>query len=309
MTQVVIIGVLVLLLCAGGVTLLLDARQRRLNRQIALALRTSQSEGLLSVRRQQTMSRWHLLHLFANYKEGLVYAWPPRYVVIAGFVTVAAIFYGNSRLEFPIGYVSVLAIIAGIVVVRGLFGWQQRQVIAKLFRQFPDAIELITSTVRSGLPVTEAFQIIARDMPQPTAGQFTIICHDIGLGKAPEESLDAVAQRIGVAEYGMLGVTLAVQSKSGGRLSETLQTLGETVRQRVAMAGRAKAMAGEVIFSSRALSLAPLVVGGLLYWISPETVDLLFSDPTGRKMLAYAVGSVITGTLVLRWMVRRGTAL
>src|SRR3954452_13601462 len=100
MTQVVIIVVLVLLLCAGGVTLLLDARQRRLNRQIALALRTSQSEGLLSIRRQQTMSRWHLLHVCMNHKEGLVYAWPPRYVFVAAFVTVAAVFYGNSRLGF-----------------------------------------------------------------------------------------------------------------------------------------------------------------------------------------------------------------
>ena len=71
-------------------------------------------------------------------------------------------------------------------------------------------------------------------------------------------------------------MTLAVQMKSGGSLTETLQTLGDTVRQRVALAARAKALAGEVIFSSRALSAAPLIVGGLLYWINPESVDLLF---------------------------------
>ena len=63
----------------------------------------------------------------------------------------------------------------------------------------------------------------------------------------------------------MFAVTLAVQMKSGGSLAETLQTLGDTVRQRVALAARAKALAGEVIFSSRALSCAPVIVGGLLY--------------------------------------------
>jgi tight adherence protein B len=112
-----------------------------------------------------------------------------------------------------------------------------------------------------------------------------------------------------VAEYGIFAVTLAVQMKSGGGLVETLQTLADTVRQRVALAARAKALAGEVIFSSRALSCMPLIVGGLLYWISPQSVDLLFYDPTGRMLLAYAAASVIIGSLVIRWMIRRNTAL
>jgi tight adherence protein B len=107
----------------------------------------------------------------------------------------------------------------------------------------------------------------------------------------------------------MFAVTLAVQAKSGGSLAETLMTLAETVRQRVALAARAKALAGEVIFSSRALSASPLLVGGLLYWINPQTVDQLFYDPTGNMLLAYAVASVLVGHFVIRWMIRRETAL
>jgi tight adherence protein B len=68
-------------------------------------------------------------------------------------------------------------------------------------------------------------------------------------------------------------------------------------------------MAGEVIFSSRALSVSPVVVGGLLYMVNPQMVDLLFTDPSGRKLLLFAGASVLTGTLVMRWMVRRSTSL
>ena len=131
----------------------------------------------------------------------------------------------------------------------------------------------------------------------------------MSLGRPPEEALEDVYRRTRVAEYGIFAVTLAVQMKSGGRLSETLETLGDTVRQRVALAARAKALAAEVIFSSRALSCAPLIMGGLLYWINPQTVDLLFYDPTGRMLLTYAVASVIMGTLVIRWMIRRDTEI
>ncbi|QIG98993.2 type II secretion system F family protein [Bradyrhizobium sp. 6(2017)] len=230
-------------------------------------------------------------------------------MLLAGVIAAAAIFYVNSLLNFSILYVSFAAAIVAIMVVRGLFGWQQNRLANQLFRQLPDTIQLVTSTVRSGLPVSEAFRIIAREMPQPTAGQFAIVCNEVTMGSSPEEAVEAVYRRTQVTEYGIFAVTLAVQLKSGGSLTETLQTLGDTVRQRVALAARAKALAGEVIFSSRALSLSPFIVGGLLYAINPQTVDLLIYDPTGNMLLAYAGASVLIGTLVIRWMVRRETEL
>ena len=300
---------LALLICAAVMSLWLDARERRMGRQLAIALPTSHSASLPSIRRLQAGSRGRFLHRLANYNAEIAYAWHPAYALLAGVIAAAAIFYANSLLNFSILYVSLAAAIVAIMVVRGLFGWQQRRLANQLFRQLPDTIHLVTSTVRSGLPVNEAFRTIAREMPQPTAGQFAIICSEVSLGRPPEEAVEAVYRRTQVAEYGIFAVTLAVQLKTGGSLAETLQTLGETVSQRVALAARAKALAGEVIFSSRALSCAPLIAGGLLYLVSPQTVDLLFSDPTGNVLLAYAVASVLIGALVIRWMVRRETQI
>ncbi|WP_375780197.1 type II secretion system F family protein [Bradyrhizobium sp. ma5] len=309
MAQSLIIIDLVLLVCAAAMTLWLGARQSRIDRQVAKAVRTSHSASLPSIRRLEAGSRSMFLHRLANYRAGTAYAWRPAYVLLAGVIAAAAIFYVNSLLNFPILYVSFAAAIVAIMVVRGLFGWQQNRLANQLFRQLPDTIQLVTSTVRSGLPVNEAFRIIAREMPEPTAGQFAIVCSEVAMGSSPEEAVEAVYRRTQVTEYGIFAVTLAVQLKSGGSLTETLQTLGDTVRQRVALAARAKALAGEVIFSSRALSLSPFIVGGLLYAINPQTVDLLIYDRTGNMLLAYAGASVLIGTLVIRWMVRRETEL
>jgi tight adherence protein B len=307
--QPVIIVVLAFLLCAVAISLWLDARERRMDRQVAVALPISHSASLASIRRLETGSRSQFLHRLVNYRAEIAYAWRPAYVLLAGVIAAAAIFYANRLLGFSTLYVSLAAAIAAITVVRGLFGGQQRRLANQLFRQLPDTIQLVTSTVRSGLPVNEAFRTIAREMPQPTAGQFAIVCSELSLGRPPEEAVEAVYRRTQVAEYGMFAMTLAVQLKSGGSLAETLQTLAETVRQRVALAARAKALAGEVIFSSRALSLAPFIVGGLLYLGSPTSIDLLFYDPTGNKLLAYALASVLTGHLVIRWMIKRETEL
>jgi tight adherence protein B len=230
--------------------------------------------------------------------------------MLAGVFAAVAVVYANSRLvHFSTSYVAIAALAVAVLVIRGLFGWQQHRFADGLFRQLPDTIQLVTSTVRSGLPVNEAFRGIARDMPQPTAGQFAIVCQELSMGRSPEEAVEAIYRRTQVAEYAIFAVTLAVQLKSGGSLAETLQTLGETVRQRVAMAARAKALAGEVIFSSRALSVSPLIVGGLLYMVNPTTIDLLFRDPTGNVLLAYAAASVLIGSLIIRWMVKRETTL
>jgi tight adherence protein B len=305
----VIITVLALLMCAAAMSLWLDARERRMHRQLAVALPTSYSASLPSIRRLETGSRLLFLHRLANYRPEIPYAWHPAYVLFAGAMAAAGIFYANRLVEFSKLSVSVAAAIVAMLVVRGLFGWQQRRFTDQLFRQLPDAIQLVTSTIRSGLPVHEAFRTIAREMPQPTSGQFAIVCSELNLGRSPEEAVEAVYQRTQVAEYAMFAVTLAVQMKSGGSLAETLQTLGDTVSQRVAMAARAKALAGEVIFSSRALTGAPLVVGGILYSLNPQSVDLLLYDPTGNLFLAYAVASVLVGHFVIRWMIRRETAL
>lgn len=305
----VIIGVLLLLLCATAVSLSLDARQRRMESQLTTALPSSLAADLPSIRRLETGTRSRFLHSLANYRAGIVYAWHPAYVLLAATIAASAIFYANRLFEFSVLHVSIAAAIVAITVMRGLFGWQQRHFADQLFRQLPDAIQLVTSTVRAGLPVNEAFRAIAREMPQPTSGQFAIVCSELSVGRPPEEAVEAVYRRTQVAEYAMLAVTLAVQLKSGGSLAETLQILGETVSQRVALAARAKALAGEVIFSSRALSLAPIIVGGLLYMINPQSIDLLFYDPAGNKLLAYAIASVLLGHFVIRWMIKRETAL
>ena len=93
---------LALLICAAVMSLWLDARERRINRQLAIALPTSHSASLPSIRRLQAVSRWRFLHRLANYNAEIAYAWHPAYVLLAGVIAAVSIFYAISLLDFSI---------------------------------------------------------------------------------------------------------------------------------------------------------------------------------------------------------------
>src|SRR6516225_9671363 len=114
-SESVIVTVLILLICAAVVSLWLDARERRMDRQLATALPASHSASLPSIRRLETKSRWMLLHHLANYSTEIEYAWHPAYVLLAGVMAAAAIVYANRLVEFSTFTVSLAAAIVAIM--------------------------------------------------------------------------------------------------------------------------------------------------------------------------------------------------
>src|SRR3954454_9454361 len=111
MAEFLTIIVLALVICAAAQTLWLDARQTRIYRRLANALPGSHSASLPSIRRLEAGSRSLFLHRLANYSDEMAYDWHPGYVLLAGAVAAAAIFFANSLLGFSTLKVSIAAVI------------------------------------------------------------------------------------------------------------------------------------------------------------------------------------------------------
>lgn len=228
----------------------------------------------------------------------------PRLVWASGaVVTTATMLIGLAYLTPPeaIG----LGVLLGLLLLRTVFGWERARYCNALVRQLPDAIELVVSATRAGLPIREAFRAIAEEMPTPTSLEFARIVNQMTLGHPPEDALLALHRRTKVSEFAIFAVTIGVQIKSGGRLAETIQTLAETVRQRLAMAARAHALASEARTSAIILASLPFVGGALLSAINPGYLTPLFHDPRGIHMLVFACCGVLFGIWAMRQMIVR----
>ena len=174
-----------------------------------------------------------------------------------------------------------------------------------LLAQFPDALALIVRAVRVGIPVPESLRIVARETQEPTRTEFDRLQHQIAMGSPLEAALRELAARNAVAEYGFFAAVLALQAQTGGALTETLETLADIIRRRIAMKERGHALSSEARTSSYVLGGLPLVSGALMYFSSPGYISLLFTEPLGHIMLGAAALSLATGMGVMSLIIRK----
>jgi len=303
--------ILVMILIFGVLLLREDARLKRVKRQVAVALAPRDKPAIEfaeSVRRHRRFGEGYFLSLVLKYEPSAPYNWPVRYLVLIGTSIALAVSIGASMI-LPLLVAVVGGIVSGGLAVRSLLDWQRRRYADRLLRQLPDTLQLVVSAVRAGLPVGEAFHTLESEMPSPTRDQFALVRHELDLGRNPEEALLAVYERTHVEEYAIFSVTLAVQSKSGGRLTESLQTLCETIRQRVILAGRARALASESKLAAKVLASIPFIAGFAMYFERPENIEMLFHDPRGQKLFAVGITTLVMGILTMRHMIRKATTV
>lgn len=216
------------------------------------------------------------------------------------------IWFGQILMSLPMSI--GVGLVASVLLVRGIFDWEIGRYQTMLVNQLPDTVQLVVSATRAGLPVAEAFSAIAMEMPSPTNVEFTRVVNEMALGGTPAEALLSLYHRTGVAEYAIFAVTIGVQGKSGGRLAETIQNLAETVRERLVIMLRAKALAGEAKLSAIIMGALPIVSGGIQAITQPEQIAVLFNDPRGIRLLAIGIITLLLGALTMRQMIKGATS-
>lgn len=179
--------------------------------------------------------------------------------------------------------------------------------LAELKQSLPEAIDAITRTARAGVPVSNAFALVAPNLAGPLSVEFALIDNWLRLGVPLRQAMQDSAKRIPLNEYRFFAVILIINQEAGGRLGETLDRLSATLRDRHELHLKIQAKTSEARASAKIVaSLVPFALG-YMYLNSPRDFHFLLGDPTGNMVLFYAFGSVALGLTLTHLMVRRVT--
>ena len=205
------------------------------------------------------------------------------------------------------GTSKLAAIAAGLAGFLGLPRWilsylaKRRQ--KKFLEEFANAIDVVVRGVKSGLPLNECLNIIARESPQPICGEFQDLCEQQRVGVPLSEGFERMMARMPVPEVRFFAIVVAIQQQAGGNLSEALGNLSGVLRDRRKLQAKVQALSAEAKASAAVLGALPFIVMLMVYVTTPNYISLLWTTKVGPFLLTCAGAWMTIGVLVMRKMI------
>src|SRR5438270_110046 len=129
--------------------------------------------------------------------------------------------------------------------------------------QLGDTIQLMSNSLRSGLSLVQSMEMISRESEPPISDEFQRVVREIGLGVGPQEALLHLVRRVASDDLDLLVVAILVQFEIGGNLSRILDSIANTIRERVKLKGEIRTMSAQGRMAGYVLSGMPVAIGGL----------------------------------------------
>jgi tight adherence protein B len=169
--------------------------------------------------------------------------------------------------------------------------------------QLADSVALLASTVRAGHSLLQGFEQVATESIEPTRSAMEQVVREMGLGASQEEALERLAARFRSQDLDLIVTSINVHHQVGGSLSQILDEMAETLRERVRIEGDISALTAQQRISAYILALLPVFVALALFFVSRDYLILL-SEGRLRYAAAAAAGMVVLGFLIMRRIAR-----
>ena len=223
------------------------------------------------------------------------------------FICIGAglVSFALSLAVFRLGLLTSIGfgISGGIMLPHFYVNGKRASRFKKFSNEFPNAVDVIVRGVKAGLPLVDCLRIISLEAQEPVKAEFRLLLEDQTLGVPMDQAVQKLPERIPLPEASFFAIVIALQSRTGGSLSEALANLSKVLRERKKMKAKIKAVSSEAEASAGIIGSLPIIVATLIYLTSPAYIGLLFSTTTGHLTLAASGLWMGIGVLVMRKMI------
>jgi len=206
------------------------------------------------------------------------------------------------------GLSPVVAVVVGLVtgpVLGHLFlGFRFSRRRAAFIAALPDTLQLIAGSLSAGYSLAQSLDGVVNQGEQPISGEFGRALAESRLGVPIERTLEHVAERMDSEDFRWVVLAIQIQHKVGGNLAEVLQTVAQTMRERVQLHRHVRALSAEGRLSAYILGGLPVVFALYLFTARGDYLRPLYTTHMGLAMIGAAVVLFLLGSVVMKKMIK-----
>ena len=191
-------------------------------------------------------------------------------------------------------------LLAGILLGMALLGLRIRRRRKKFTNQLGDMLTMVANALRAGFSFMQAFELIAREMDAPMGREVQLVVNEVNLGNTLESALDNMQRRVASPDFELVVTAVLIQRQVGGDLAQILDTIGETIQERIRMRREVMTLTAQGRLSGIILAVLPFAMAGILTFIKPDYLKPLLEDDLGRIIIAISVISELIGIFFIK---------
>ena len=218
-------------------------------------------------------------------------------VSMIGFALAAAFI---AFIFLPFGAVAVVAGLAGGYLPVLFLTMRRGRRINAFNRVLPDAIEMMSRSLRAGYSLIAAISIVAENAAEPVRTEFNEVFRKQNFGLPLRDALMQLLDRVPSQDLRVFVTGVLVQKDTGGNLAEILDRIVAVIRERLKIQGEIRTHTAQGRMTGWVLCLLPLVMLLAINLINPGYSKALTDDPMGRKMLYVGLGLLAFGAFLIR---------
>src|SRR4030066_638840 len=216
---------------------------------------------------------------------------------VSGVMIISLLTYYLSKNLILTALIVILAVLSPFL----LLNIKTSQRLKKFHEQLPDALQLISGSLKAGYSFSQAMSMVVEESRPPLSEEFRRTLNEVRMGIPEREALENTAGRINSEYLNWTVTAVNVQREIGGNLAELMETIAGTIRERDRVMNRIKAQTSEGRLSAIILIITPFVVAILMFIINREYIKLLYTTKPGLIMLLFSGVMMIIGII---WTVK-----
>lgn len=217
------------------------------------------------------------------------------------FRIIAALLAGLS-LNLLVGNIlfSGLGLLGGYLLPM----WWLKRKQAKRVQQFNeglgDMITTIIGSLRAGFSFQQALKSVVDEADSPIKDEMDMVIKEMQYGRTIEDALNELKQRMPSDDLDLMIQAILIQRQVGGNLATILAKIVETIRDRTKIQQQIVTLTAQGRLSGMIIALLPLILGVILYFMNPEYISVLFTNPIGLILVGVGLFSGIIGFIFIR---------